>query len=179
LWCSLTPLVAVAPPPVFDCLPVAGVRDVVGAGAGWGSDASAPSFERTCERALSFNGIPSSESEMEMTPLASSCPARFLDALGLGESAVRRPGASFGFVGEDSIIASIGGSCARFVRRSTCISPIGIVAGLTLDAKVAGAFCCAMFCGGFLATSLPALAFGFIPRLFIGWGAGGILARGG
>ena len=177
--CILTPLLAVALLAMLGCLPVAGVRDVDGTGAGRGTGASARCLERPSFRYLSFSGIPSSESDKVMTPLAASCPVRFFDALDLGESAVRKLGASFGFVGEDSIVASIGCSFARFERRSTSISSIGIVAGLTLDARLAVDFCCATTCGGFFAAALLALSFVFIPRLCGFWGAGGRLALGG
>ena len=177
--CIFTPLLAVAPLAVPGCLPVAGVRDVVGTGAGRGSAASARGLERPCVRYLSFSGIPSSESDRVMTPLAASCPAKLFEALALGESAVPNPGANFGFVGEYSIVASTGGSFARFERRSTSIASIGIVDGMTLDAVLAVDICCATTCVGFFATALPALSFGFIPRLYGCWGAGGRLALGG
>ena len=112
--CFLTPVDAVALLAMPVCLPVAGVRDRVGAGADWDSGASARGLERPCIRYRSFKGTPSSESDEVLTPLTPSCSDRYLDALDLGESRVRRPGASFGFVGEYSSVASIGCSLARF-----------------------------------------------------------------
>ena len=108
--CFLTPVDAVALLAMPVCRPVAGVRERVGAGAGWVSGASARDLDRPCCRNRSFDGTPSSESDKVLTPVASNWVDRFFDALDLGESAVRRLGASLAFVGEYSTVASIGSS---------------------------------------------------------------------
>ena len=102
-----------------------------------------------------------------MTPLASNCVDRFLDALDLGESAVRRLDASLAFVGEYSTVASIGYSFDLFERRSTSIATIGIDARMTPGTWFGFELCCASICGGIFGAFFPAFGFGFIPRLFV------------
>ena len=100
-FCLLTLVVVVAPLGALPvCQPVAGVRERVGAGAGWASGASVRDLGRPCCRNRSFSGTPSSESGKVLPPVASNWLDRFLEALALGESAVRRFGANLAFVGE-------------------------------------------------------------------------------
>ena len=123
---ALTPFDAVAPLVWPGWRPRAGVCVGICAGANWESAASERDLARPCKRYLSLRGTPSFESDKAIVALTPRRAERFVDALALGESAVRGLGASLAFVGEYSTVASMGCSSDLFEWRSTSIATIGI-----------------------------------------------------